>query len=514
MATLEVKFSFWRRLPHRLVGVAHDNQAVAREELQACVAQLQSVKESHRMTEPVDLARIHPLIGMLEEWVRSHGSALSDYWSGDAPSLPPRILEVVGRLRFVMIVELSIESEHALGKARVRATKRASPAMFSTELRMSEIKDKLDHPALFDKFVEHFDACRTPAVLCDAMCLTDHSYVLAQHERLGKLSGTALGLAFYHCDSHSLFASHREVQASIGKSKRQRAKLLAQGAAGAIRDAAPPPAESPEDRVAFLLRKAAMSDFQSLCDNGKFYSAPVRNVAALPSLIDRLSAPAAALPPHLMVTESAGEAGGAVSLGDVVPDMDAAFDGDAAGSSSRVLSRALDSSAGAHSYRRQFFFRVVNAHPARAKRAEALPASDLVAEDVLVSVHGLRDVDRNSRRISVSLDAVADVDADGRRHATCCWQIPGGLSHTELRNHIVEWSCDSLPGPLRLRKFSAPCSSIARSTQHGMYARLWALSRFRRPAPKQQPCCQHCLRCRQRGLCHARQIFRIGPLGV
>lgn len=85
------------------------------------------------------------------------------------------LMKLFMQLRMANVLELSVESKHALGKARVRQAKKATPELFNFGLLVGEMKGWMDHhPGNFDKFVQCFDSVRSIPGIINAFGMQNH----------------------------------------------------------------------------------------------------------------------------------------------------------------------------------------------------------------------------------------------------------------------------------------------------------------------------------------------------
>jgi hypothetical protein len=173
LLTLQLKFSFWESIPHKLVGAAHDDLQLASSTFRECLLQLAVLKQERNIHRIEDLAKVHPLIAKLELWRHRYSDDVQAFVQGE----PPRgvLQDELAKLRLVMVIELSIESKHALAKGRVRG-QAASPAMFSTEMRFPEIRRRLSKSdaEVFLNFVGNFGKLRNMLQLAGLFNLVGH----------------------------------------------------------------------------------------------------------------------------------------------------------------------------------------------------------------------------------------------------------------------------------------------------------------------------------------------------
>ena len=148
---LEVKFGFWRRLPHVLVGMAHSDPDLAR----GCAAlSLQLFDEL-----PEQPAHHH-----LTWWFcHDHRSEMDKFVGGVPLQELPHVFQLrVASLAFVPVSERSIEAAHAVAKhSWLRRGLQGAPLYFSLANRLPDLHKLLaKHPEFTDSLLHCFDILR------------------------------------------------------------------------------------------------------------------------------------------------------------------------------------------------------------------------------------------------------------------------------------------------------------------------------------------------------------------
>ena len=108
---LQLKLSFWDALPHKLAGCSHDNQ----EQAQACALECLALWQDMTTRHPLS---VHPLLVKTFQQTQE----LEQFANGGQhqPLRAFPALTHLIELRLCCVLELAVESAHALVKQRVK----------------------------------------------------------------------------------------------------------------------------------------------------------------------------------------------------------------------------------------------------------------------------------------------------------------------------------------------------------------------------------------------------------
>ena len=130
--TMQVKLSTFDRLPHRPLACVHDDAKVRQQSAATCLGLFQALLEHLGLRDgDPKLQALHPLIVNV---FCNHKHDLEKLAGGMELEDLPDLLRLLMPLRFANMLELTVESKHALAKARVRQSGSASPELFNFEL--------------------------------------------------------------------------------------------------------------------------------------------------------------------------------------------------------------------------------------------------------------------------------------------------------------------------------------------------------------------------------------------
>ena len=132
--TVSLKTAPWSRLPLHLLGIAHADEAVARQCVQECLQLMEA--------EPVDQP-IHPLSAViLSPTSPVHAEALR-FLQGEARERLPAFLQQCARLRFVLMNDRWVEGFHASVHRALAFRPHFSPPLVALEVQRTHIQELL-----------------------------------------------------------------------------------------------------------------------------------------------------------------------------------------------------------------------------------------------------------------------------------------------------------------------------------------------------------------------------------
>ena len=167
---LQVKLGHFDQLPHKLMGICHDDTQKAQMLASECLMLWERQQGMHEH-------QVHPLLVFtFHEPLRL--AALKRVALGETLLHEEPQLEHLLRLRFICLLELSVEGRHALVKKRVRGGRRvSSPSMVNYELQINEIKAWLKmSKGNSEILANHFDGMRSLKTLVGDFGLEDHAF--------------------------------------------------------------------------------------------------------------------------------------------------------------------------------------------------------------------------------------------------------------------------------------------------------------------------------------------------
>ena len=232
MATLEIKFGIYDRLPLLLLGIAHTDEVQAREIAAACLT-----------TFDKDIADMDSNMHPLCLHMMRHGSGLRPeleaFAMGTESSDLPALQAQMYKLRTIGVVERSIEGKHALMKSKLLAASKPSSPLISFSLRCNEIRRHLEAPEgeqFFRELCTHFDESRSALQVVQTLGLQNSEAIILDFSRRGgRLSRKVVASFLYHRDEFSMFSgkdlARKQLNQRIQAENRRKAKTRAKRAA-------------------------------------------------------------------------------------------------------------------------------------------------------------------------------------------------------------------------------------------------------------------------------------------
>ena len=259
---LATKLDYWSRLPWYLAGLAHCDEARARQ----CAVHalhmfsLDPRREAHHRLTWQLLANGSPLRVAIDKFAEGEQRA----------SIPVCLLRVVAAFRFVPIVETTIEGKHA--RLSLESTRHLGPARVSLSNRLRLIERILaDSPESSSSFVRCFDTTRRLRSIPALLGFSDHPALApAEGQKRLPLNVLAKRLAeiIYRCDLDSLFRTMHSQQ----RSHLHQQRIDAQAQARLRLQHIPPAGALAEETVR---RDCLMNHFRARADPAKIYSLPL-----------------------------------------------------------------------------------------------------------------------------------------------------------------------------------------------------------------------------------------------
>jgi hypothetical protein len=229
---LEVKFDFWGRLPWKLCGLAHHDQDDAR---QVAAEVLVSFDEFfgddpsyvHHALSVVFLAKT----GLLRAQVLAFA---------EGGPMGRELFAEVAKLRFIPVVERSIEAKHSLITRRVQKNFRTGRVV-SLILRVPDLKETMRRDNDFIlRFAEIFTKVRNPKQAASLLGISSHPSLMVASRAKAK-SNVIFGLLnriIYHCDHTSRFEDFALARQKNTREADRRGRVAARYCKGAMFDAA------------------------------------------------------------------------------------------------------------------------------------------------------------------------------------------------------------------------------------------------------------------------------------
>lgn len=267
---LQSKLDFWQRLPYLLAGISHDDTDVARRCATQCIEAWQrdpAPGHHHRVTQRfMDPHGV--LHASLEEF--AGGARLAD--------LPEVFQAEIAKMRFIPVVETTIESKHAMVTRAGRRMARKGPVIVSLANRMPLLERMLQADAevegqpLFHLLLEKFGEARSfvnvPALLgiSKAPALAE---VMSQcSSRRSSMLGKPLTAVIYRADLLSKYIDLSHLKSANTKHKGDEAKRFFKAEQDAV-------AASSVVSERELRQAALLEHFHQLGVAGGIYSLPI-----------------------------------------------------------------------------------------------------------------------------------------------------------------------------------------------------------------------------------------------
>ncbi len=121
-------------------------------------------------------------------------------------------------LRFLLVLELSIEAKHALTASRTRSTTNLSASLYSFELRIGEVRRRMGkNDQWWLDFVDDFSSIMRPELLLSAFGLQNHPSLDAELAKTNRLTWKPVKQAFYHSDLYAQYLGHEDARSTMEK---------------------------------------------------------------------------------------------------------------------------------------------------------------------------------------------------------------------------------------------------------------------------------------------------------
>ena len=438
-AEMDIRLSVWDVLPLKLFSLSYPDEEVARQAMLKCLAQYNQATDAersamHALTKRV-LSPDGPLRAAVVEFVR--GAELQHN---------AELLTIADSMRFVPLVEVSVERLHAYLKQRTLGAHHISGHYCSLQLRRDEILRAHTQDAA--SLAECCALAGNAHKIVDVLDLQYHHALLNFHADGPRRGGAAAGPSciidpkvpltlvskvVYRCDLPTQHLRLNKVKRLFGAGQRRAHGTERDGGSGA---------GAPKDKE--KMKAFAYDHFRCTFHPAAFYSirkrAPAAAAAgaepqplqppgdAFSSLWDALRPPPVdqrglqALHAELSGHAAAGEGpqSAAIALAD---DADAAARGDGPLFALRFEADAEDSdmaapaglgpdegssvvAAGGHGHAQHcphIFFRVVDARPSKRKRLRTDLHTGIPAECLVVTRHDVVWANEEAKSVTVSL---------------------------------------------------------------------------------------------------------------
>lgn len=453
--TMDVKFSFFDRLPHKLLGCAHHDPSLARQCALECIQLWAELLHASGLDEAsASAGNIHPLI--VDVFAGPLRLDFEHFAMNRKPlSAMPELQVLLTTWRLCTVLEVAVEGKHSLAKLRVRQRKRATPAMMTFELQINEIRKWLhESPDNFNCILDHFKDMRSTSSYSEIMYkfgMMNHSYIQWSLENHGRLRLRDLSLAFFHCDPITQFLDYSELKGNHLEAAMPDLTAGAKRGPFAIED---------------VIWRAAWQHCVATCHNRAIYSCSLAGDLQLERLSDRMQfqpvhiarclhdevileyaeAIAPVTPPLAALQE--------VEMAPLTDDCDMDKLFLAGDRSNGLLGASLahappslvqgeagmaEAAIAAVASAPVFFFRVAG-QPHRMKRLRGTHGHDTNQHDLAVTLHQALRIDHDNGRAVIEADAVQH--AEGSRNSSspiCLWSPCKGLSLPALQCTLLQW---------------------------------------------------------------------------
>ena len=464
--TMDVKFAFWDRLPHKLLGCSHDDREVAR----ACAVQC-----NYLWTELLHAAGLdevsaaagnpgnfHPLI--VDVFAGPLRCDFEDFSMNRKPlSSLPKLQELFTTLRLCIVIEVAVEGKHALAKLRVRQRKRAAPEMMNFELQIGEIRQWLrESPDNLSRMVGYFKEVYAPSQLLYKFGMMNHPYIQWNLQEQGRLRLREVAMAFFHCDTHAQFLDHSALMGTRGQNHLEPDI---------------PEAGAPPKRTGLVLEdmiwRAALQHCAVTCDKGAVFSCSLAGTVMLERLSDRMqfqplripgcvrdeglqeycAAIAPATPPEECVDIQMGPSTDACDMDNLLLAGDrssgllpaalarapAALLAAPEVAECEAVAGAAETAIATVADMQLFFFRVAG-QPHRMKRLRGSHGRDTRQHELAVTLHKALHlhIDHDARRAVIESDPIQPGE-DNSGSPICLWSPCKGLSLPALHRTLLRW---------------------------------------------------------------------------
>lgn len=224
---LRRKFNFLDVFPYKLVGIAHPVSDVARRVARECLQQFAGGGATRAADAPVhhrlSIKFLHPASALYAQLVSFVGGA-----SMEEDGLQG-LRQAAAELKFVRLVEQSIERQHAIGKLNTRGAPRHAEAYWSLALPGRELDMHMRQDASFvAELGRSCDVVRSPHALADCFRLSGHPLFVeaseqkSRHQRLTEV----LRPVVYRCDRVTQQACHASLSGDVDDARRGRVPAL------------------------------------------------------------------------------------------------------------------------------------------------------------------------------------------------------------------------------------------------------------------------------------------------
>lgn len=263
LAMLELKMQNWCVLPWKLAALAHQDEEVAKRCAREALEAWEGLSEAHREAAH-RLTKVFLAPGILREQLALF--AVTDAPLADFDDL----LSQAARLRFIPVVERSVEAKHSL--AHVKGTyRKVTPAYVSLYLRMPAFERGVKRSATaLSETVDAFKAARKVRRLVVDLGFERHPTLqglLADSTVHNTKLWQETAAVLYSADPESQFASFgRAGRANQACKTKQGALRRAQVCGGIPRRANP--------RYEDVVEKAQLEHLRSTASVGRVYSLP------------------------------------------------------------------------------------------------------------------------------------------------------------------------------------------------------------------------------------------------
>jgi hypothetical protein len=206
-AVLEMKLHFASVIPWQLCGLAHHDRDLVQQCARNCLGQWDACPDA-RYHHRVSVTFLGPPSGLRPQIEAiAGGASMTDY---------PQLLSAIAPLKFIPIVERTIEQKHAFIKRAIQGSKH-SPVTVSLANRMPEIERLFaSEPSALLDLANHLDLLRSNKAISSEFGFAHHASVVACDGRPDWAADRAVMDYMYHCvpeDQHVLLQGPKRLQA-------------------------------------------------------------------------------------------------------------------------------------------------------------------------------------------------------------------------------------------------------------------------------------------------------------
>ena len=277
---LEVKIGFWRKLPWLLAGLAHHDEAQARQCASAALAHWSGTGDGgHQFHHPVSQKFLSAGGGL-----RQHLDAFVD--GTPRADLPVDFRMAVAALAFTPVVERTIEAQHSYIKKRA-GHNRSGPCSVSLSIRAEHVMEQTlrRDPGALKDLCAAFEDVRHVRHAVKILGFERHpAFEALSHSSQTSLWVSKFISALYTCDLDSQYADTSEAQ----KENRKRAEKHKRHA---MRHAhlEHPVLEAPPLSADSIMARSMLDHIRDTCEEGAVFTMPGLDALSMPSLAAALA---------------------------------------------------------------------------------------------------------------------------------------------------------------------------------------------------------------------------------